>query len=452
MNIIVIVADSLRTDHLGCYGSSVRTPNIDALADDAAVFEQAYSENLTTVPCRAAWWTGKYLFAQRGWQPFEHNDILLAELLSSRGYASALITDNYQLRRPSYNFSRGFDTSAFILGQEYDPWIVDESVDESPGVDITRFHRLRGDDSDAMWKPRFIQYLKNATRFRTEMDHCLVRTINEAERWLEQIIETQKDRLFLWVDSFSPHEPWDPPSPFREMYDPDYTGMALIDPVPGPVKGYMSDSELHHTKCLYAGAVSFMDKWVGVLLDCIRRAGIYDNSLIMLTSDHGAPLGEHGYIRKAGPNCYDELVHIPWIIRHPEGLGKGTRIPAFVQPPDLMPTILDAAGIDAENIGGGWPNFEPRDAKLDLTGKSLGPVLSGISDSHRDFAVSAYHGRQWAIRTEAWTYLWNIEGDRPSELYHRKTDPKEVRNLIDTRSDVADAMQNRLKDFAEQVA
>ena len=76
MNIIVIVADSLRTDHLGCYGSSVRTPNIDALADDAAVFEKAYSENLTTVPCRAAWWTGKYLFAQRGWQPFEHNDIL----------------------------------------------------------------------------------------------------------------------------------------------------------------------------------------------------------------------------------------------------------------------------------------------------------------------------------------------------------------------------------------
>ena len=350
MNIIVIVADSLRTDHLGCYGSSVKTPNIDALADDAAVFEQAYSENLTTVPCRAAWWTGKYLFAQRGWQPFEHNDILLAE------------------------------------------------------------------------------------------------------RWLEQIIETQKDRLFLWVDSFSPHEPWDPPSPFREMYDPDYTGKALIDPVPGPVEGYMTDPELHHTKCLYAGAVSFMDKWVGVLLDCIRRAGIYDNSLIMLTSDHGAPLGEHGYIRKAGPNCYDELVHIPWIIRHPEGLGKGARIPAFVQPPDLMPTILDAAGIDSENIGGGWPNFEQRGTKLDLTGKSLGPVLSGISDSHRDFAVSAYHGRQWAIRTEAWTYLWNIEGDRPSELYHRKTDPKEVRNLIETRSDVADAMQNRLKDFAEQVA
>ena len=447
MNIIVIVADSLRTDHLGSYGASVRTPNIDTLAGDAAVFEQAYSENLTTVPCRAAWWTGKYLFAQRGWQPFDHDDILLAELLSSRGYASALITDNYQLRRPSYNFSRGFDTSSFIRGQEYDPWVVHDS----PDVDIKQFHRLRGDGSDAVWKPRFIQYLKNATRFGTEADHCLVRTITEAERWLEQIIETQKDRLFLWVDSFSPHEPWDPPSPFREMYDPGYTGKTLIDPVPGPVEGYMTGPELNHTKCLYAGTVSFVDKWIGVLLNCLRRTGIYDNSLIMLTSDHGAPLGEHGYIRKAAPNCYDELVHIPWIIRHPGGLGRGARIPGFVQPPDLMPTILDAVDIDSENTGGGWPNFEQRGTKLDLTGKSLIPSLSETGDSPRDFAVSAYHGKQWAIRTDAWTYLWNIEKDRPSELFHRQTDPEELHNVIDTRRDVAAAMENRLKDFAEQV-
>ena len=164
MNIIVIVADSLRVDHLGCYGSSVKTPNIDEVASDAAVFEQAYAENLPTVPGRTAWWTGRHLFAKRGWQPFEHDDVLLAEILSSRGFASALITDTYHLHRPSYNCGRGFDTTCFIRGQEYDPWVVDESLE----ADITKHHRLRGDDSDDMWKQRFTQYLKNATRFKTE--------------------------------------------------------------------------------------------------------------------------------------------------------------------------------------------------------------------------------------------------------------------------------------------
>ena len=448
MNIIVIVADSLRVDHLGCYGSSVKTPNIDDVASDAAVFEQAYAENLPTVPCRTAWWTGRHLFAKRGWQPFEHDDVLLAEILSSRGFASALITDTYHLHRPSYNCGRGFDTTSFIRGQEYDPWVVDESID----VDITKYHRLRGDDSDEMWKPRFTQYLKNATRFKTEEDHCVARVMKEAIRWLEHMTKSRQDKLFLWVDSFSPHEPWDPPSPYREMYKPGYTGMELIDPVPGDIAGYMTTAELNCAQGLYAGVVTLMDKWIGVLLDAIRNLGIYENSLIIITSDHGEPFGEHGMIRKAKPALYEELVHIPLIIRHPECSGMKQRFDTFTQPPDLMPTLLDAVGIDAKNTEFGWPGFEPNGPIPTLTGRSLVPVLSGEIESLWDYAVSAYYARQWSIRTKKWTYLRNLEGKDPPELYDRPSDSLEQQNVFDANPDIADMLELRLRRFADEVS
>lgn len=121
MNVIVIVAHSLRADHVGCYGGRAKTPNIDRLAAEAMVFDEAYSENLPTLPCRTAWWTGRHLFPQRGWQHFEPSDLLLAEVLWNRGFASALITDVYHMHKPVYNCGRGFDTTVFVRGEETVP-------------------------------------------------------------------------------------------------------------------------------------------------------------------------------------------------------------------------------------------------------------------------------------------------------------------------------------------
>ena len=455
MNIIVIATDSLRADHLGCYGGDIKTPNYDKFALDSAVFDQAYAENLPTMPCRTAWWTGRHLLPQRGWQPFESSDYLLAEILWNRGFASALITDTYHMHKPVYNCGRGFDTVVWVRGQEYDPWVVDESIE----VDIDRFHRLRGDETDTRWKTLFTQYLRNATRFKSEEDHCTPRVIKGAIDWLEKVTRQQKDQLFLWVDLFDPHEPWDPPSPFREMYDPDYTGHEIIDPVPGLINGYMTEDEVHHTHSLYKGNITFVDKWIGILLDYLKDAGIYDNSLIMLTSDHGEPFGEHGIIRKAKPWIYEELARIPWMIRHPEGLGHGKRFPCFVQPPDMLPTILDILNIDTYPVAPSpyslsyLPGRETRDdpRKIDFTGKSLMPVLAGDVEALHDFAITGYHGKQWAIRTEQWTYLYNLDGTEP-ELYDRKKDPQEQNDLWGKNRDIGNELEVRLRRFADSVS
>ena len=432
MNIIVILADSCRVDHLGFHGGSVRTPNLDALAAEAAVFDQAYGENLPTLPCRTALWTGRFLFPSRGWEPLHVDDALLAEVLWDRGYASALVTDTYHMHKPGYNCGRGFDAVRFIRGQEYDPWVT-----EDVPVDLARWYRFRGDDEDALWRERATQYLRNRTRFVNEEAHCTPRVIRAALRWLEEVTARQADRLFLWVDCFDPHEPWDPPEPFRSMYDPDYDGQELIDPIPGPVEGYLTERELRHTKALYAGQVSFVDTWIGVLLDRIRELGLYDNTLIVFLSDHGEPFGEHGIVRKTGRVVnYEPAAHIPLVLRHPDGLGAGERLGGFVQPPDLMPTLLDAAGVPTD---------------LPFTGTSLVPMLRGDADAVRDFAVTAQHGAQWAIRTDAWTFLLNVDGAFPNELYQRRTDPGEQANVLDAHPDVAAQLERRLRQFADEV-
>jgi arylsulfatase A-like enzyme len=455
MNVIVLVADSLRADHLGCYGNpGIHTPNLDRLATQSALLTQAYAENLPTLPCRTAWWTGRHLFTQRGWQPFAPSDYLLAEVLWDKGYTSALITDVYHMHKPVYNCGRGFDTVQWIRGQEYDPWIVDPEIE----VDTETWHRVRGDESDALWGPRFEQYMRNVSWYQKEEDYSVARVVQAAIDWLDRVTKQQTDRLFLWVDCFDPHEPWDPPSPYREMYDPDYDGQVLIDPVPGPVDGYMTPEELRHTRALYAGEVTLVDKWLGVLLDHVRELGLDDNTLLMFTSDHGEPFGEHGIVRKAQPWGYEELAHVPWLIRHPDGLGAGQCIDGFVQPPDMMPTILDALGIKNElELAFTAPvrlTF-PQDMVVDqraiqLHGHSLLPLLSGEAERIRDFAVTTHFKRQWAIRTQEWTYLLNLDG-RPPELYHRPTDLQEQHNVASAHREVVDQLELKLRRFADEV-
>jgi arylsulfatase A-like enzyme len=305
--------------------------------------------------------------------------------------------------------------------------------------------------------------MRNVSWYNKEEDYNVARVVQAAVDWLEQITKRQKDHLFLWVDCFDPHEPWDPPSPYREMYDPGYDGQVLIDPVPGSVDGYMTPDELRHTKALYAGEVTFVDKWIGVLLDRIRELGLYDNSLIMFTSDHGEPFGEHGIVRKARPWGYEELAHVPWLIRHPEGLGAGQRIGGFVQPPDMMPTILDALGIGGA-LGPSTLQLEftapvrltfPQDIVVNrrtvqLHGHSLLPLLSGQADAVREFAVTAHYNRQWALRTQDWTYMHNFDA-RPPELYHRPTDLREQHNIAPAHPEVVDQLELTLRRFADQI-
>ncbi len=467
MNVIVIVADSLRADHVGCHpevasynGKPVETPNLDALAAEGTLFTHAYAESLPTMPTRHTWWTGRTQFPFRGWQPFENTDFLLAEILWDKGYTSALVTDVYHMHKPVYNCGRGFDTVSWIRGQEYDPWVVDDAP-----VDIERWHRLKGDDTDELWRPRFEQYMRNRAGFEDEEDWFAPRVTREATRWLDHQVkdEGKRDDLFLWVDYFDPHEPWDPPEPYWSMYqDPGYAGQDIIDPIAGPTEGYITPEETQRTKSLYAGEVTFVDKWIGVLLDHVRELGLYDDTLIIHLSDHGEPFGEHGIVRKARPWAYEELARIPWIMRLPGGEHGGQQLDALVQPRDLLPTILDALDIGGDLVlpfraPRATTQLFPQDMVTDsheiaVHGESVLPLIRGESGSLRDFAFTGHHAQQWAVRNHIWTVMININEKAgrlgtPYELYERRLDPGEHDDRAEDLPEIVDMFELAIRRY-----
>lgn len=457
MNVVVIVTDSLRADHTGYMGLGGRaqTPNLDRLAAEGTVFEQYFPEGLPTLPVRTAWWTGLWTFPVHGWRPFQLSDVLLAETLWNKGYTSALVADTYHMHKPVYGAGRGFDTVRWIRGQEYDPWIVDVDVD----LDASPHHRLRGDESDRNWRPLFEQSLRNETTFKTEADYFVARTVTAAIEWLDHITQQQRDRLFLWVDCFDPHESWNPPEPYWSMYKPaGYTGAEIADPVPGQVAGYMTPEEVERTRTLYAGEVTFVDRWVGKLLDRLRDLGLYDNTLIVHVSDHGEPFGEHGIIRKALPFNYEELVRSPLTVRHPQGVGRGRRVSAIAQSLDLMPTILDFLGIPPvieQQYRAPAKDLFPQDMIADrkvveLEGKSLLPLMSGAQEKVRDFAYIGHYGRSWTIRNQQWSFhLFLATGER--QLFDLTKDPGEQHNVLADNEPVARELELELRQLVDEV-
>ncbi|MBW1803992.1 MAG: sulfatase, partial [Deltaproteobacteria bacterium] len=341
------------------------------------------------------------------------------------GYHTAMVTDVYHLHKPSMAFERGFDFTKHIRGHEGDPYVIDESLE----VDVDTYYK--GDGKDKAVRAQLIQYLRNVHDWKGEEDTFVARTLMEGVRWLEE--QKRRDNLFLWLDCFDPHEPWDPPSPYNRMYtDPDYMGKDIIHPIPCWVEGYLTPEELHHIKMLYAGKVTLCDHWIGVFLDRVREMGLYDNTLIIFTTDHGAPFGEHGYIKKAQPGLYEDLVHIPLIIRHPEGLGAGNRFDALVETTEIFPTILEFLKV----------RQPPK-----IHGKSLLPLMAGEAESIRDYAYCGHFKRNWRVSDHEWSFVLNFDKGKENELYNLKKDPGEQTNLIGENTQKAIEFELELRRF-----
>ncbi len=429
MNVIVIINDSFRWDYLGAYGNNwIRTPNLDRFAREAALFEWAYSEGLPTVPTRTTFFTGRYTFPFRGWQRLDPKDVLLAEILWNKQVTSAMITDVYHLHKPSMSFERGFDYTEHIRGHEGDPWILDDKIQ----VDVDAVHKPG--PRDAAVRKQLEQYLRNIHWWESEEDTFVARVMKAGLSWLQR--QYRHDNLLLWLDCFDPHEPWDPPEPYRSWYvDPGYSGKDLIQPIPGD-GSYLTAEELQHVKDLYAGKVSLCDRWVGWFLDEIRTMGLYENSLIIFTTDHGEPFGEHGYIKKAEPGLYEELCHIPLMVRHPDGIGSGKRFDALVETTEIFPTVLDFLGISPP----------PR-----IHGRSLLPLMRGETDWMRDYAYMGYFKQAWRISNKEWCFILNLlKGSRP-ELYCLASDPGEQENLVAKETTKAMELELELRKFVAEL-
>jgi arylsulfatase A-like enzyme len=477
MNVIVVVCNSLHLGFLGAYGNAwIETPNLDRLAAEGVVFDHHFPENLTTLPTRRSWWTGRFGFPnpELGWTPLNPDEVILPDLLWDQGIHSALISDVPLIREAGYGYGRGFDEVIWIRGQGYDP-LVPRDDPRAAGVRLDQEPGLRLPEEDhpdrTLWVQRWEQYLRNRAVLQTEIEENsgIARAVRTAIDWLDRR-GSDRSPFLLWLDFFSPHGPWDPPQPYRDQYatvEPDEfeTGEegdlveaapgdeidleiedvpVLIDVPGGAVGDVLSEAELFRLRRTYAGTVTLVDRWLGELFSALERMGRTNDTLLIFTSDQGEPLGEHGYVRRFRPWLYEELIHTPLIIRMPGGRPGGVRHQALVQTVDLLPTILAAFGV------------APREGIPPFHGHNLLPLISGERTKLRDYACLGMDVEEFAIRTHHWHLILPLVSDpeepRSSELYRKPEDRWDQNNVIDQHPEVADHLELMLRRFAEAVS
>jgi arylsulfatase A-like enzyme len=421
VNLVFLMLDSFRQDHIGFYHQGrpafpglrpCETPNLDRFARECVVFENAYPEGLPTIPVRTALMTGQWTLPFRPWQPLTPSDLTVAEILRREGYTCGLISDCYHYRAPGMNFHRGFHSYRWIRGQEYDPY--------ESGPTRRNLDDYVNEHYPPLWRQRVAQFLANTDEFTSEADWFPAQVVREATNWLER--NRQRRPLFLWIDSFDPHEPWDPPARFDTYGDPGYRGKRLIMPMGGHYREWATEEEAQHIRALYAGEASFVDHCLGDLFEALSGLGYLDDSVVCIVADHGHPLGDHGKFLKGADRLYSELLKVPFMLHLPGGAHAGRRR-ALVQFHDVLPTLLDLLGLG-------------KCAEV-MQGRSFCRVVLGEREEHREAIIAGYHeGEDRCIRDERWSLILRPEG-QPDELYDLQVDERETRNLIDEHPEVA---------------
>ena len=428
MNVILVILDSLRKDHIGVYGNDeIQTPNLDALADDSFRFSRAYPESLPTLCARRAIHTGLRTwpfrnlvelpgetFQPAGWQPIPEVQITLSEILSDAGYSTAMYADTQPLFHPSMNFQRGFRVFDWVRGQERDRFRPKLGVPE----DKIRQNTVAGNDANMVDKVR--QHLANTKGRKSEEDYFAPRLFSRGMEYLDGADAGQP--FFLVLDSFDPHEPWDPPEEYVGLYSEGYDGRDPIVPNYGP-SDWIDETELERMRALYAGEVTMVDRWLGRFLDKMESTGRMDDTFLVVLSDHGVALGEHGYTGKPYGALWPELTDIPFFIRSPDGKGAGETSDYFASTHDVAPTILGALGL-----------LPPRQ----MDGQYLTLLMGESEPLPRPHFTLGYHDQVWA-RDDKYVMFGPV--DRSDlKLYDVQRDPGMNDDIAADNQDVVNMM------------
>ena len=418
MNIILIIVDTLRKDHVGAYGNEwIKTPHLDAFAAESVLFTRAYPESLPTLPVRRAMHTGLRTFPYRGhhdfkgdfsgapgWGPIPESQDTISEMLGAEGYRSALITDCYHQFKPSKNFHRGFNEWIWIRGQEADPYRSGPMVSDAEIAG----HMIEPPEDNPGLAGFLRIYLRNNGHRHSEQDYYPARLFNEASRWVWD--NQDADKIFMVVDSFDPHEPWDPPVYYRRMYSQDEGAVDVIQSLYGPHKGRWSARELERIQANYAGEVTLFDRWFGEFMETLRTTGLMENSAVAVISDHGHNLGrdpgDKGLVSKQGHPMTHGVADLVMMLRHPDGQAAGTTYDGLVYNLDLTATLLSLADIKP------WGP---------LDGIDLWPKVLAKDGSAREH-LSVGWGPLITVITEKWWYNANIWGEGEL-LYDANGDP-----------------------------
>jgi len=452
MKAIFLLADTYRRDHIGAYGNKwIRTPNLNRLASMSNVFDYCYVCSFPTLPNRRDihLGVGDHGQAFNPWKGIDNDEIPVAQRLGEKGIHSMLITDVANNVTRGRNFYKGFSAYRVNRGQEGDPYWSDATVPLQFPVEPHLIRYPAG---------RWQQILVNRAHRRVEEDWFAPATYKLGCEWLER--NWKRDNFILWLETFDPHEPWDPPQWHIDLYDPGYQGRVFDGPSYGFYREMgITEREMRHTHARYAGECTMVDSALGRLLRKLEELRLLDEVAIFFTSDHGAYfglegdaglvckphfVGEDGAVHLAGgplrgkPRFFPlrtGTMRIPLFLHLP-GQTKQRRFRPIVQPFDLTPTILEWFGLKSPK---------------EFTGESLLPLIRGKKMTPRLCAFNgASHGLRQAINRD-WIYATWLGGEREPWLIDLKNNPKQDKNAAKKHPDVCRKLRAALAKFDPDV-
>ncbi len=407
MNLIFIVIDSLNRDFLKAYGQPVelpvQTPNIDELAQRGVRFDNHFAGSLPCMPARREMLTGTQEFLWRSWGPLEPFDEPLPRVARKNGYVTQLITDHFHyFQHGSHGYFNDFQGFEFIRGHEFDAWKTAPLHPRQAWLD-----QLLVDPEQLTTEPlNRIAYARNAAAFREERDFMSPRVFQTAADWIEE--NHNQDKFFLMVDCFDVHEPFHVPDSYAQMYtkedvhDPSLTIWPRYGNIAKGSPQQLSARQVAFVRAQYAAKMTLVDAWLGRLFGEMSRHHLWDSTAVILTTDHGHYLGEHGSMGKPHILNYNVLTHIPLLMYHPDLAQGGRTVSSLTGTVDLYNTMRDVMGCAIH---------EPSHSR------SLMPLLEGSGTDRRRWHMYGYFGQDLNITDGNYTYHVAPEAGSPLFLY-----------------------------------
>ncbi len=402
-NVILVVIDSLRADHVGCYGyAKPTTPALDAFAAKHVRFTQSYATSSWTLPSHVSMFTGLYEDVHRAYSPncsLDSDNVLLAEVLRQAKYDTHAIVCAPFLRA-AYLIDRGF---------------------------------VNYDEEIARTKRPNVRQIKTSRRV--------------TDKALDYLKKREKNGgpFFLFVHYWDVHYDYNPPPEYTKLFDPDYRGTITADNysrrddiVPG-----IDPRDLQHIVALYDGEIRYVDDHLRELLTWLERSPLAKNTAIIITSDHGEEFLEH---RSTGHNftCYEELTRVPLVIAAPWLTPRSRTVDTLVENVDLFPTILALAGV--------------RQPPGKINGYDLLPLITaGQAPSRNFFYCETRAGRRygWHGTQGMWSSVRDVNGlkvlkfrgrgERATEMYDLAADPGEQADLSASPSETGSRLDQTLE-------
>jgi arylsulfatase A-like enzyme len=408
LNIVFLALDTLRADHLGCYGYHKNTtPHIDQLAKRGVLFRSMIAENNVTQSSFVTMLTGRNPVAHGvvNMKPQKISPKLttMSQILKRNGYRTAAVDNNHRCTGTVNNwFKRGYDDYL---------------------------------DPGEKRKIHFLATAEDVNRL--------------AFQWLKQ---HRQEKFFLFLHYWDPHFPYIPPQPWNRRYTHNIkaqvSGRDLKTVMREPLYSWFQKwskgvNNPEYVRGLYDGEISYLDYHIGQLLEQLKELNLLDNTLIVLVGDHGESLGEH-HIYFDHHGLYDATVHVPFIMVAPGVLPENKRVDGLCQHADILPTVLHVAGIQYA---------PPRQ----LDGKSLVPLIRGKLAHIRPFVTSCEANWQLkrSIRTPKWKLIKSLEqdvyGNPKFELYHLERDADEQHNVAAKRQQVVSRLNRLLEQSVKQL-